>query len=125
MQHTIRKMLSHCQRGVKRAIGVLTLLFIHVSLFAAIPAAPTVPGGGASGNYVETGNSVFDEVAGKVIIGLYVASILIYCGGLLFMMKEAKEHKKWGNFFKGASIGLGVLVIILILLNQAKTALTG
>ncbi len=92
--------------------------------FALIPAAPQM-GGGDNGDYMKTGQSIFNEGAGIAITGLYVVAILTYCGSLLWLLMQAKKHKEWGDFFKGAAVGLGVLVLILILLTQAKTALAG
>ena len=94
----------------------------HIKALADIPAAPNVPGGTTS-DYIKTGQSVFDEVLNIGITVLFVGAIVTYCGGLLWLLMQAKKTKEWGNFFKGGGIGLGVLVLILILLNQAKTAL--
>ena len=97
---------------------------VGILSFAEIPQAPQI-GGGDNGDFMKTGQSVFNEGAGIAITGLYVVAILTYCGSLLWLLMQAKKHKEWGNFFKGAGVGLAVLVLILILLTQAKSALAG
>lgn len=108
---------SYCRCGV-----FISLLLCYPTLFAAIPAAPTIPGGNQS-DYIKVGSALANEGAGIGIILFYVFAILAYCGGLLFLLMRAKKHKEWGEFAKGALIGLIVLVLVLILLNQAKTAI--
>ncbi len=102
--------------------AIVTMTMMSIPVFADIPSAPNINGGSTS-DYMKTGQSVFNEIAGISITALYVMTILIYCAGTLWLLSQAKKTKEWGNFFKGAGIGLAVLVLVLILLNQAKSAI--
>lgn len=124
MKNLITKVFSRGVNAYYRLGAMITLGLMSVPSFADIPAAPNVPGGN-TGDFMKTGQGVFNEGAGIAITVLYVVAILIYCGALLWLLVQAKKSKEWGNFFKGAGIGLAVLVLVLILLNQAKTALGG
>ena len=122
MKKLIKKTFAYSRDFYYKLGAGITLALMNITAFADIPAAPNVPGG-ATTDYIKTGQSVADEVLSIGITVLYVGTILAYCGGTLWLLMQAKKTKEWGNFFKGAGIGLGVLVLILILLNQAKTAL--
>jgi hypothetical protein len=115
---------SRFSDGYYRLGALIVFWLMSVPSFADIPAAPSVPGASGNGDFMKTGQGVFNEGAGIAITILYVVAILIYSGSLLWLLVQAKQSKEWGNFFKGAGIGLAVLVLVLILLNQAKSALS-
>ena len=93
--------------------------------FATLPQAPVITGAGDDGDFMKTGQGVFNEAAGIAITGIYVIGILSYCASLLWLLMQAKKNKEWGGFFKGAVVGLAVLVLVLILLTEANKIVTG
>jgi len=110
---------------IEKFLVSLIGFWVTLPVFAGgIPAAPQIAGG-TTGDYVETGKGIFYEAAGFAITAMYVVSIIVYCGGLLFVFVQAKKSKEWGNFFSVTVGGLVILVIILLLLNAAQSAITG
>lgn len=89
---------------------------------AVLPKAPVIAGAAGS-DYIKIANGVFTELLDKGINLLFVGSMVAYCGGAIYLFMQAKKSHEWGNFFKGLGVGGAVLILILILLTQARTAL--
>jgi len=111
---------------IEKILVSLIGFWVTLPVFAGgIPGAPTITGANNNQDYVQTGKAIFYEAGGFAITAMYVISVIVYCGGLLFVFVQAKKTKEWGNFFSVTVGGLVILVIILILLNLAQTAITG
>lgn len=109
---------AYCRVGV--AIALLS--FVDPS-FAGIPGPPA--GGGSGGDEIQQGMAVFKEGATAGNLVMYVIAGFVYVGLLIAGFAYAKKHKEWGQFGIIAIAGAVVEVIVLIILNQIKSAIAG
>ncbi len=109
----------YCRAGV-----AVTMLCFVGSAYAGIPGPPS-GGGGSSGDEIQQGMTVFKEGATAGNLVMYVIAGFVYVGLLIAGFAYAKKHKEWGQFGIIAIAGAIVEVIVLIILNQIKSAIAG
>ncbi len=108
----------YCRLGV-----ALSMLCFVGPTFAGIPGPPG--GGGSSGDEIQQGMIVFKEGATAGNLVMYVIAGFVYVGLLIAGFAYAKKHTEWGQFGIIAIAGAIVEVIVLIILNQIKSAIAG
>ena len=120
------KMNNLWQKGhdLYSRVGVAITMFCFAGpTFAGIPGPPS--GAGSSGDEIQQGMSVFKEGATAGNLVMYVIAGFVYVGLLVAGFAYAKKHKEWGQFGIIAIAGAIVEVIVLIILNQIKSAIGG
>lgn len=103
-------------------LAITVILFIGPA-YAGIPGPPA--GGGGGGDEIQQGMAIFKEGATAGNLVMYVVAGFVYVGLLIGAFIYAKKHKEWGQFGIIAIAGAIVMVIVLIILNQIKTAIAG
>lgn len=124
LYHSLVKLSSYlpcvyCWLGMS-----ITLLFSNFA-HAGLPKAPSIPGLDNSNNYLKIGAAVGRQGANLASVFLYIIGAIIYCSALLWGFNNAKEERSWGNFIKTAVIGLIVMLLVIIILDHVKGAISG
>lgn len=118
-----KKVWQKCGDVYFRIGAAIMVMCVVGPAYAGIPAAPAGAGGG--GDEIQQGMAVFKEAATAGNLVMYVIAGFVYVGLLIGAFVYAKKHKEWGQFAIIAIAGAVVEVIILIILNQIKSAIAG
>ena len=98
-------------------------IILPSTVFAGIPNAPSIDGA-STGDFGKVIPALLKQYAPPIINILYFVTGVVIVGTIIYKFIEAKEHNKWGGFTTALIVGFIVFVLVVILLNLVKDAVS-